>query len=60
MYEVGLATAVRPETDMIIVKSDDEEVSFDLLQIRIHKYPKDNTNEARQLFWQTINWCFDS
>ena len=50
MYEVGLATAVRPETDMVIVKSDDNEVSFDLLQIRIHKYPKEKLSEARQIF----------
>lgn len=50
MYELGLATAVRPETDMIIVKSDDKEVSFDLLQIRVHKYPKHKIDEARQHF----------
>jgi len=54
MYEVGLATAVRPETDMIIVKSDDEEVSFDLLQIRIHKYQKEKKSETRQVFGKLL------
>ena len=54
MYEVGLATAVRPETDMIIVKSDDEDISFDLLQIRIHKYPKEKPSEARQIFGKLL------
>jgi hypothetical protein len=50
MYEVGLATAIRPETDIVIVKSDTEEANFDLLQIRVHKYPKDDPAESRRLF----------
>jgi hypothetical protein len=50
MYELGLATAIRPETDMVIVKSDDKDINFDLIQIRTHQYPKENAGEARQNF----------
>ena len=50
MYEVGLATAIRPETDIVIVKSDDEDINFDLLQIRVFKYPKNDPHESRKRF----------
>jgi hypothetical protein len=50
MYEVGLATAIRPETDLVLVKSDDASINFDLLQIRVHTYPRENPHQARQTF----------
>ncbi|MGA2243115.1 MAG: hypothetical protein ABSH11_13905 [Verrucomicrobiota bacterium] len=60
MYEIGLATAIRPETDMVIFKSDNEDINFDLLQIRVRKYSKDNLNEARQTFSKFLNGALEA
>jgi hypothetical protein len=54
MYGLGLATAIRPETDMIIVKSDDKDINFDLIQIRTHQYPKDDAGKAKQKFSELL------
>jgi hypothetical protein len=60
MYEIGLATAIRPETDMLIFKSDNEDINFDLLQIRVHKYSKDDLNETRQSFFKFLTGALEA
>lgn len=54
MYELGLATAIRPETDLVIVKSDKSDLNFDLLQIRVHQYSKDQLDVARRKFSELL------
>lgn len=50
MYEVGLAHAIRPETDVIVVRSDNAEINFDLAGINIRSYPDSDLTRAKELF----------
>jgi hypothetical protein len=50
MYELGLAHAIRPETDVIVVRSDDAEINFDIAGINIRSYPDSNLQRAKDLF----------
>ena len=50
MYEVGLAHASRQATEVHLIRSDDEEIDFDIAGIRIHSYDCDNLVSARALF----------
>ncbi|MSR14892.1 MAG: hypothetical protein EXR86_10090 [Gammaproteobacteria bacterium] len=49
MYEVGLAHAARQSTEVILIRSDIEEINFDLAGIRVHSYDKSNLGAARSL-----------
>src|SRR5882757_5517845 len=60
MYEIGLATAIRPETDMVIFKSDNKDINFDLLQIRVHQYSKDNLDDTRQKFFKFLTGALEA
>ena len=40
MYEVGLAHAARQNTEVLLVRSDTEEINFDLAGIRVHTYDR--------------------
>lgn len=41
MYEVGVAQAVRLPEEVILFRSDDEELPFDVVNIRVHEYDPD-------------------
>lgn len=48
MYEVGLAHATRLPEEVILLRSDDHEISFDVAGVRVHHYdPDDDPNQAR-------------
>lgn len=55
MYEVGLAHAVRQADEMILVRSDHEEINFDIAGIKIHSYDTDDLAAARLLFASITN-----
>ncbi len=42
MYEVGLAHAVRTPSEILLIRSDDEQINFDIAQINIHRYQRDD------------------
>lgn len=54
LYEVGLAHASRQSTEVLLVRSDDEEISFDLAGIRVHSYNRRDMRAARSLFARLI------
>lgn len=60
MYEVGLAMALRPETDLNLVKSDSSDLNFDLLQIRVHQYQQDQQAESRKKFGLLLQCALDA
>lgn len=49
MYEVGLAHAVRTEPEVLIVRSDDEPLSFDVAGIQVHRYRREDLVESRAM-----------
>jgi len=55
MYELGLAHAIRPETDLVIVKNDTGSINFDIANIFIHKYEYEDLSAAKSLFSLQIN-----
>jgi hypothetical protein len=55
MYEVGLAHAVRQATEVILVRSDEEPINFDLAQINIRRYDRNRLDNARELFSRLIS-----
>lgn len=55
MYEVGLAHAVRLPEEVILLRSDDRELIFDVANIRVHRYDPDGSPEtARRFVGDTI------
>jgi hypothetical protein len=54
MFELGIAQTVRPATDLIVVKSDREEINFDINHIRIHRYDRTDPAAARKLFAECL------
>ncbi len=50
MYELGLAHAVRPATDVVVVRCDDKPINFDVAGINIRAYPFSDTTAAREKF----------
>ncbi|MDZ4402909.1 hypothetical protein [Prosthecobacter sp.] len=55
MYELGLAHAIRPETDLIVVRNDNERINFDIANILIHSYSADDLKSAEKLFAYQIS-----
>jgi hypothetical protein len=55
MYELGLAHALRPSTDIIVVRSDNEQINFDVAGINVHSYRRDNLNSATDTFSRLID-----
>jgi hypothetical protein len=50
MYEVGLAHAVRLPEEVILVRSDKDELLFDVQGIKVHSYePDDNPQDSQEL-----------
>ena len=54
MYEVGLAHAVRQSTEIILIRSDDKPVDFDITQIKVHPYPVLDMDGTRAQLSQLI------
>ncbi len=55
MYEVGLAHAVRQSTEILLIRSDDEPISFDVAQINVHKYDRADLVDARHQIHQLVS-----
>ncbi len=54
MFELGIAQTVRPATDLVVVRSDGEEINFDINHIRIHRYDRAYPAAARKLFAECL------
>ena len=50
MYELGVAHALRPETDLIVVRSDNQRLNFDIGAIQVRSYPREDLSAARAQF----------
>jgi len=50
LYEVGLAHALRQVSEVVLVRSDEKPINFDLAGINIHRYDKEDLTSARILF----------
>ena len=48
MYEVGLAHALRQATEVLLIRSDREPISFDVSGIKIYDYDQADLSGARQ------------
>jgi hypothetical protein len=58
MYEVGLAHAVRMAEEVILFRSDDQDLIFDFANVRVHRYDPDGSPETtRQFVTDTISQC---
>lgn len=47
MYEVGLAHAVRQATELLLLRSDDEPLNFDIAAIKVHRYSRSDLTGTR-------------
>jgi hypothetical protein len=55
MYEVGLAHAVRQPEEVLLFRSDDHELLFDITNVRVQQYDPDGSPEsARKVITDTI------
>ncbi len=60
MYELGLAQAVRLPEEVVLFKSDRDELLFDVASIRVHRYEPENDPEAaREQVHQILKTCLD-
>jgi hypothetical protein len=48
MYELGLAHALRPASELVVVRSDAEEINFDIAGIKIQSYDRNNPHAAQR------------
>lgn len=48
LYEVGLAHACRLPEEVILLRSDDDQLDFDISGVRVHNYNPDNIEEATE------------
>jgi hypothetical protein len=55
MYELGLAQALRQAEELIVVRSDNEDLNFDISVLRAHHYERHNRASARQMFAELIS-----
>jgi hypothetical protein len=55
MYEVGIAHAMRLPEEVLLFRSDDDQLLFDVANVRVNKYsPDDRPDEARALIARSI------
>ena len=54
MYEIGLAHAMRHPEEILIVRSDNDPLLFDVSSIRIHSLDFNKANEAREHLSQLL------
>jgi hypothetical protein len=47
MYEVGLAHAVRQSTEILLIRTDNEPINFDVAHINIHNYDPEDIEATR-------------
>src|SRR5438874_1466135 len=59
MYELGLAHAIRPATDIVVVRNDRKEINFDVAGIQVHHYPREDTAASRVLFTRLLRSALD-
>jgi hypothetical protein len=57
MYEVGLAHAVRQNKEILLVRSDNDPINFDVAHINIHKYDRDNLDDTRHDIFRLTSDC---
>ncbi len=55
MYEVGIAHAVRPPMDVILVRTDSDALPFDVQGIRVHQYDSAKAEESIKQITSLIN-----
>ena len=55
MYELGIAHAIRPAQELVVVRNDHEEINFDVAGIKIQSYDKADLVGARQTFGSLLN-----
>ena len=55
MYELGLAHALRRPQELVVVRSDHEEINFDIAAIKIQGYDPSDLSAARLKFSQLLN-----
>jgi hypothetical protein len=55
MYALGLAHALRPATELVVVRSDTEQINFDIAGIKIPAYDRNDLAAARVKFGQLLN-----
>lgn len=54
-YEIGLAHATRIPEEVLIFRSDDFDLAFDISNVRVHHYdPDDNPEESRMFVANTV------
>jgi len=54
-YEIGLAHATRLPEEVLLFRSDDFELAFDISNVRVHRYdPDGNPEEARKTVTETV------
>ncbi len=49
MYEVGLTHALRQVSEIVLIRSDNDEINFDVAGINIHNYDRSNLDSARKI-----------
>lgn len=54
MYEVGLAHAVRQATEILLIRSDEEPINFDIAQINVHRYQREDLASTRAQLSQLV------
>jgi hypothetical protein len=59
LYEVGLAHAARQSTEVLLIRSDDEEINFDVAGIRVHSYDRCDMVGARAQFARLLADCLE-
>ena len=59
MYELGIAHAIRPATDLVVVRNDRKRINFDVAGIHIHSYPYKDTSTSRVLFARLLRSGLD-
>ncbi len=55
MYELGLAHALRRPQELVVVRSDHEELNFDVAAIKIQDYESSDLPAAQRRFSQLLN-----
>ena len=55
MYELGLAHAWRQSSEVVIVRCDNEPISFDVQSMFVHTYDREDLDGARKLFSKLIS-----
>lgn len=59
MYEVGMAHSVRLSEEVILFRSDEDELPFDIANIRVNKYdPDNNPEDAKKKIKDAIEEAF--